>query len=134
MRRSPSLLAALALLVSGALAAPPAAAAQALRTPETDYCTASPDVPLGWWFNDACRAHDECLAPLAGVADPEGRATCDRTFFADLLAAPHILSGGECRRDGACSRIAYIYFAVVRFTSRLVDASLAAPPGGRGGR
>lgn len=117
-----------ALLVTIAATTP--AEAQVLRTPEVDYCTASPDVPLGWWFNDACRGHDECLAPLAGVPDPSGRANCDRTFFADLLSAPHILSGGECRRDGACSRLAYIYFAVVRFTSRLVDASLAAPASG----
>ncbi|GMU40847.1 MAG: hypothetical protein AMXMBFR23_17130 [Chloroflexota bacterium] len=115
--------------VIGWLALAPPARAQALRTPEVDYCTASPDVPLGWWFNDACRGHDECLAPLAGMPDAEGRARCDRGFFSDLLAAPHVLSGGECRRDGACARIAYIYFAVVRFTSRLVDASLAAPSG-----
>ncbi len=133
MRRSLLLIVPL-LLVSNVLVDAAPAGAQALRTPDVDYCTASPDVPLGWWFNDACRGHDECLAPLAGVADADGRARCDRTFFSDLLAAPHILNGGECRRDAACSRIAFIYFAVVRFTSRLVDASFAAPEGGRAGR
>lgn len=126
MRRLSILGISLAVLLASVAAPATPARAQAppLTTPEVDYCTGAPDVFLGWWFNDACRKHDECLAPLSGIADLPGRLACDRAFLADLLQAPHLLNGGACEDDGVCGRIAFLYFVVVRFASTLTDASL----------
>lgn len=126
MRRLSILGISLAVLLASVAAPVTPASAQAprLTAPQVDYCTGAPDVFLGWSFNDACRAHDECLAPLSGIPDIPGRLACDRVFLADLLQAPHVLNGGVCQDDGVCGRIAFLYFLVVRFASMLTDASL----------
>ncbi|MDP2327681.1 MAG: hypothetical protein Q8M79_06305 [Dehalococcoidia bacterium] len=126
MRRLSILGISLAVLLASlaAPALPARAQALALTTPEVDYCTGAPDVFLGWWFNDACRGHDECLAPLAGIPAIPGRLACDRAFLADLLQAPHVLHGGACEDDGVCGRIAFLYFIVVRLASIFTNASM----------
>lgn len=81
-----------------------------------DYCTQSPDRPLGWLFTDACRGHDECLSPLAGAPVPD-RLACDDAFLEDLLEAPSALHEGVCSRSPMCQIIARIYHFVVRLVT-----------------
>jgi hypothetical protein len=126
MRRLSILGIGIAVLLASVAApvAPVAAQTPGLTAPAVDYCSGAPDVFLGWWFNDACRGHDECLAPLSGIPDVPGRLACDRAFLADLLQAPHVLSGGACAADGVCGRVAFLYFIVVRLASMFTNASM----------
>jgi len=103
-------------LISGAR---PASEAHAADGDPGDYCSQSPDYPLGWNFNEACRGHDECIDDLRAAGDRSipARLECDDVFLDDLLASPHAVAVGACSQHLVCRVVAQIYYYVVRFVT-----------------
>ncbi|MCK9487124.1 MAG: phospholipase [Dehalococcoidia bacterium] len=132
MRRLSSvalLLAVLAVLAVFAVTAGAPSGVSAQEGHPDDYCTQSPDRPLGWLFTDACRGHDECLEALGPVAEVVERLACDDAFLEALLDAPSALHDGVCSRSPMCQVIARIYHFVVRLvTLEFVPPNVPATP------
>ena len=124
-----TLLACLLVVASGTAAS----VANAAEGDPGDHCSYSPDYPLGWSFNEACRGHDTCLAGLPSVASLLERLGCDDSFLADLLEAPHRSLDAVCEDSAICSLLAGLYHRVVRTVTLLawdgVDPPAARAPG-----
>lgn len=122
MRRLSSVALLSAVLGMVVVTAVPSGATAAEGDPD-DYCSHSPDRPLGWLFSEACRGHDECLAALINP-DRDSRLACDDSFLDELLEAPNAFTGRACGESPLCRLIANVYHFVVRFVS-LQFASVA---------
>ena len=128
MRRHSSVVLLIAVLgvLAVTLGGSEAASAQTEGAPH-DYCTQSPDRPLGWLFGDACRGHDECLDALGALPDRLERLACDDEFLFDLLDAPHEDGERVCGKSPVCQLLARVYHYVVRLvTVRLTAVSEGA--------
>ena len=90
----------------------------------TDYCSASPDQPLGFDFRQPCRRHDFGYRNFKSIgAFPANKSRIDDSFYFDLKA--------KCATYNAfvrpaCTSLAWTYYqAVQTFGSvRLSDAAL----------
>ena len=80
-----------------------------------DYCSYSPDRPLGWYFSPACEQHDGCIDALAAGVTLEERLRCDEEFRVDLHLATRAGTPGVCGDNLVCRLVADIYYIVVRF-------------------
>lgn len=78
----------------------------------TDYCTGSPDNPLGFPFRMACARHDFGYRNhrAAGLF-PAAKARLDEVFHADLRRVCAQYSGA---RRGSCDSTAWMYYQAVR--------------------
>ncbi len=115
MRRISSV--ALLLAILAALAVTPSSTVQAGEGDPGDYCTQSPDRPLGWLFSDACRGHDECLAALDVPVERAERLACDDSFLELLLDARKADGDAICGRSPLCQVLARVYHYVVRMVT-----------------
>ena len=78
----------------------------------TDYCSSSPDNPLGFDFRNACWHHDFGYRNYKdeGLFD-ENKTRIDDTFYADMR---RVCTQYRSIARSACSSVAWIYYQAVR--------------------
>lgn len=78
----------------------------------TDYCTSSPDNPLGFPFRMACARHDFGYRNhrAAGLF-PAAKARVDEAFHADLR---RVCARYSAPRKASCDSTAWTYYQAVR--------------------
>jgi hypothetical protein len=86
----------------------------------TDFCSVSPDQPLGYDFRTPCRRHDFGYRNYKLVNQfPANKAHVDSAFYYDLKA---VCSTYNVVKRPACYSLAWTYYEAVRnFGSIIVD-------------
>ncbi|MGW0536624.1 phospholipase [Streptomyces sp. NPDC003032] len=89
----------------------------------TDYCSSSPDNPLGFPFKDACARHDFGYRNYkeAGTFDAN-KARLDSAFYADLKRVCASYSGAS---RTACDGTAWTYYQAVSVFGKSAPADVA---------
>ncbi|OKK19584.1 hypothetical protein AMK16_16030 [Streptomyces sp. CB00455] len=78
----------------------------------TDYCTTSPDNPLGFPFRSACARHDFGYRNhRAAGTFPAAKSRLDKAFHADLK---RICARYRGARRASCDSTAWTYYQAVR--------------------
>ncbi|MFD3700766.1 phospholipase [Streptomyces sp. NPDC058646] len=94
----------------------------------TDYCTASPDNPLGFPFALACARHDFGYRNhQAAGSFPAAKSRLDQAFHADLKSVCARYAGA---RRTSCEGTAWTYYQAIRVfgvPQQAAPASAAAP-------
>ncbi len=89
----------------------------------TDYCTASPDNPLGFKFDNACAHHDFGYRNYKAVGQfPANKARIDDYFYADLRRS--CATYNSLVRP-ACYSLAWTYYQAVHVFGSLAKVSRA---------
>jgi hypothetical protein len=84
----------------------------------TDYCSSSPDQPLGFDFRLSCHRHDWGYRNYKAMSEfPANKSRLDDAFYQDLLR--------KCRQYNsivrpACNSLAWTYYQAVREFGNLV--------------
>ncbi|MER5882778.1 phospholipase [Streptomyces sp. NPDC001941] len=78
----------------------------------TDYCSKSPDNPLGFPFKNACARHDFGYRnhKAAGIF-PANKARIDSAFYEDLK---RVCSGYGAVKKASCNGTAWTYYQAVK--------------------
>ncbi|WP_249998099.1 phospholipase [Actinoplanes sp. M2I2] len=78
----------------------------------TDYCSSSPDNPLGFAFDVSCWHHDFGYRNYKAIGTfPANKARVDDAFYADLK---RVCAGYGSVSQAACVSLAWIYYQAVR--------------------
>jgi hypothetical protein len=78
----------------------------------TDYCSASPDQPLGFDFRMPCARHDFGYRNYKALAEfPPNKAHVDSAFYADLKRT---CATYNALKRPACLSLAWTYYTAVR--------------------
>jgi hypothetical protein len=78
----------------------------------TDYCSSSPDNPLGFRFSNSCWHHDFGYRNYKDLGTfPANKARVDDTFYADLR---RVCAGYSSLVRPACYSLAWTYYQAVR--------------------
>ena len=89
----------------------------------TDYCTASPDNPLGFRFDNACAHHDFGYRNYKAVGQfPANKDRIDNYFYADLRRS--CATYNSLVRP-ACYSLAWTYYQAVHIFGSLAKVSRA---------
>ncbi|WP_037920939.1 phospholipase [Streptomyces xanthophaeus] len=92
----------------------------------TDYCTASPDEPLGFPFRTACARHDFGYRNYQAAGQfPAAKARLDDAFHADMRRVCAQYAGA---RRGTCESTAWTYYQAVRIFGVPGHATAAPEP------
>jgi hypothetical protein len=78
----------------------------------TDYCSSSPDNPLGFPFNRACHRHDFGYRNYKEIGTfSANKSRLDSAFYEDLKRVCNSYSGAT---KTACTSLAWTYYQAVR--------------------
>ncbi|MEH1099985.1 phospholipase [Micromonospora sp. CPCC 205561] len=78
----------------------------------TDYCSSSPDNPLGFRFNLSCHRHDFGYRNYKAMGQfPANKARIDDAFYADLK---RVCATYNTAVRPACTSLAWTYYQAVR--------------------
>jgi hypothetical protein len=89
----------------------------------TDYCTSSPDNPLGFTFNNSCAHHDFGYRNYKAVGQfPANKDRVDSMFYADLR---RVCATYNSAVRPACNSLAWTYYQAVHVFGSLAKVSQA---------
>jgi hypothetical protein len=89
----------------------------------TDYCSSSPDNPLGFSFNNSCWHHDFGYRNYKAIGQfPANKARVDDTFYADLK---RVCAGYSAAVRPACNSLAWTYYQAVKLFGSLASVQQA---------
>ncbi|WP_250030729.1 phospholipase [Paractinoplanes maris] len=78
----------------------------------TDYCSSSPDNPLGFSFNNSCWHHDFGYRNYKAIgAFAANKSRIDSTFYADLK---RVCATYGSVSQAACNSLAWVYYQAVK--------------------
>jgi len=85
-------------------------------TGNIDGCTHVPANPTGFCdFTPACNAHDRCYQQCCTGDDDAYRASCDSSFYQNMMSLCDDCAGGNFSRLWRCYAAARTYYFGVRF-------------------
>lgn len=89
----------------------------------TDYCSASPDRPLGFDFTNPCWHHDFGYRNFTALGEfAANKDRVDSTFYADLK---RVCAGYNSLVRPACHSLAWTYYQAVHLFGSLAKVSTA---------